>query len=62
MIYVKGKTHLPGDAEERLIAELENYRLVSCRTVYWEKLDEDREGEDTYENLYSIVDTENSPF
>ena len=62
MIYVKGKTQLPGDAEERLLAELESYRLVRERTIYWERLDDDREGEDTYEDVYSLVDTQDCPF
>ena len=62
MIYVKGKTQLPEDIEEKLLAELETYRLVRYRTVYWERLDEGREGEDTYEDKYSLVDTENCPF
>ena len=62
MIYIKGKTQLPGDAEERLLAELEKYRLVRERTIYWERLDDDREGEDTYEDVYSLVDTQNCPF
>ena len=62
MIYVKGKTELPGNAEEKLLAELASYRLVRERTIYWERLDDDREGEDTYEDLYSLTDTENSPF
>ena len=62
MIYVKGKTELPGDVEARLLRELEQYRVVRERTIYWEKLDEDREGEDTYEDVYSLVDTENCPF
>ena len=61
MIYVKGKTQLPGDAEERLLAELETYRLVRERTIRWERLDDDREGEDTYEDVYSLTD-ENCPF
>ena len=62
MIYVKGKTQLPDGAEERLLAELEKYRLVRYRTVYWERLDECREGEDTYEDVYSLTETENAPF
>ena len=62
MIYIKGTTKLPADAEKRLLAELEEYRLVRYRTVYWERLDECREGEDTYEDVYSLVDTQNCPF
>ncbi|MBR2459921.1 MAG: hypothetical protein IKB34_01645 [Clostridia bacterium] len=62
MIYEKGKTQLPADIEKKLLAELEKYSLVRHRTVYWERLDEGREGEDTYEDLYSLVDTKNSPF
>ena len=62
MIYIKGETQLPADAEKKLLAELENYRLVLSRTVYWEKLDECREGEDTYEDVYSLIDTQNCPF
>ena len=62
MIYVKGTTKLPADAEQRLLAQLEEYRLVRYRTVYWERLDECREGEDTYEDVYSLVDTQNCPF
>ena len=57
MIYVKGKTELPADVEQQLLAELEQYRLVRSRTVYWERLDDDREGEDTYEDEYSLTDT-----
>ena len=53
MIYVKGKTQLPEGIEEKLLAELETYCLVRYRTVYWERLDEGREGEDTYEDKYS---------
>ena len=62
MIYVKGTTKLPADAEQRLLAQLEEYRLIRYRTVYWERLDEGREGEDTYEDVYSLVDTQNCPF
>lgn len=62
MIYVKGQTQLPPDAEKKLLDELEKYRLVRSRTVYWERLDECREGEDTYEDEYSLTDTENCPF
>ena len=61
MIYVKGKTQLPAGIEEKLLTELENYRLVRYRTIRWEKLDECREGEDTYEDVYSLVDTQNCP-
>lgn len=61
MFYVKGKTQLPADIEEKLLAELEKYRLVRRRTIYWERLDECREGEDTYEDVYSLTDTQNSP-
>lgn len=61
MIYVKGKTQLPGNVEEKLLAEIENYRVVRERTVYWERLDDDREGEDTYEDVYSLLDA-NCPF
>ena len=61
MIYVKGKTQLPDGIEEKLLAELEQYRLVRTRTIYWERLDDDREGEDTDEDLYSLVDTPNCP-
>ena len=62
MIYVKGETQLPEGVEEKLLAELEKYRLVVCRTVYWERLDECREGKDTYEDVYSLIDTQNIPF
>ena len=62
MIYVKGETQLPEGVEEKLLAELEKYRLVVCRTVYWERLDEGREGKDTYEDIYSLIDTQNIPF
>ena len=62
MIYVKGKTQLPDAAEKKLLEELEKYRLVCYRTVYWERLDECREGQDTYEDVYSLTDTENAPF
>ena len=62
MIYVKGKTQLPDDKEKKLLAELENYRLVRYRTIRWERLDECREGEDTYEDVYSLVDIQNCPF
>ncbi len=62
MIYVKGKTQLPKDAEKKLLEELEKYRLVRYRTVYWERLEEGREGKDTYEDVYSLTDTENAPF
>lgn len=62
MIYVKGKTQLPEGVEEKLLAELEQYRLVRYRTIRWERLDECREGEDTYEDVYSLVDTQNCPF
>ena len=62
MIYVKGKTQLTDAAEKKLLEELEKYRLVCYRTVYWERLDECREGEDTYEDVYSLTDTENAPF
>ena len=61
MIYVKGQTQLPPDDEKKLLDELEKYRLVRSRTVYWERLDECREGEDTYEDEYSLIDTENCP-
>lgn len=61
MIYIKGKTQLPEDIEKRLLAELEQYRLVRSRTIYWERLDDDRTGEDDYEDLYSLVDTQNCP-
>lgn len=60
MVYVKGKTQLPDGVESKLLEELEKYRLVRRRTVYWERLDECREGEDTYEDEYSLVDTTNS--
>ena len=62
MIYRKGKTELPSGVEEKVLAELEKYRVVRERTIYWERLDECREGEDTYEDVYSLVDTENCPF
>ena len=62
MIYVKGKTELPSGVEEKVLAELEKYRVVRERTITWERLDDDREGEDTYEDVYSLVDTENCPF
>lgn len=61
MIYVKGKTQLPEGVEEKLFAELEQYRLVRYRTIRWERLDECREGEDTYEDVYSLIDTQNCP-
>ena len=61
MIYVKGKTKLPEGAEEKLLAELERYRLVRHRTITWERLDDDRTGEDTYEDVYSLVDNQNCP-
>ena len=60
MIYVKGKTQLPNDVEQKLLEELEKYRLVRSRTIRWERLDEGREGEDTYEDVYSLTDTQNS--
>ena len=62
MIYIKGKTQLPEGVEEKLLEELDKYFLVCRRTVYWERLDEGREGEDTYEDKYSLVDTQNCPF
>ncbi len=34
--------------------ELENYRLVYTRFVRWERLDEDREGENKYEEVYPL--------
>ena len=61
MIYVKGETRLPDGIEKKLLEELEKYRLVVCRTVYWERLDECREGEDTYEDVYSLIDTQSCP-
>ena len=61
MIYVKGETQLPDGVEEKLLAKLEQYRLVRSRTIYWEKLDEDRSGEDIDETLYSLTDTKNCP-
>lgn len=61
MIYIKGKTQLPEGVEERLLAELEQYRLVRIRVITWERLDDDRSGEDTYEDLYSLVDTQGCP-
>ena len=48
--------------EKKLLTELEKYRLVCYRTVYWERIDECREGEDTYEDIYSLVGTPNCPF
>ena len=62
MIYLKGKTQLPGDTEEKLLLQLEKYRLVRHRTVYWERLDECREGYDTYDDEYSLTETQNCPF
>ena len=62
MIYVKGQTQLSDDAEKKLLEELEKYRLVRYRTVYWERLDECREGKDTYEDVYSLLDTKSCPF
>ena len=61
VIYIKGQTQLPEEVEKKLLAELEEYRLVCYRTVYWERLDECREGKDTYEDVYSLVDTEKCP-
>ena len=62
MIYIKGKTVLSDNVEKKLLAQLEEYRLVCSRTVYWERLDECREGEDTYEDVYSLLDTKSCPF
>ena len=62
MIYEKGKTQLPDGVENKLLEELEKYRLVCSRKVYWENLDECREGVDTYEDEYSLVNAQNSPF
>ena len=62
MIYVKGVTKLPAGAEEKLLSELEGYRLLECRTVYWERLDEGREGSDTYSDEYSLTDTAKCPY
>ena len=62
LIYVKGKTQLSAAVEKKLLEELEKYRLVCYRTVYWERLDEGREGTDTYKDVYSLTDTENAPF
>ena len=61
MNYVKGQTQIPAEAEKKLLEELEKYRLVRHRTVYWEKLDECREGYDTYDDEYSLIDTQNCP-
>lgn len=62
MIYIKEKTQLPKSVEKKLLVELEQYRLVRKRTIYWERLDDDRTGEDTYEDVYSLTDTQNYPF
>ncbi len=62
MIYVKGKTKLPEDAEKKLMEELANYRLVVQKTISWEKLDDDRSGEDTEEKVYTLIDPQNFAF
>ena len=59
MFYEKGKTILPQEAEEKLLKELDNYRLVFEKTVEWEKLDEDRSGEDTEEKVYALINPQN---
>lgn len=59
MIYEKGKTVLPEDKEKKLLEEIDGYRLVYEKTAEWEKLDEDRSGEDTEEKLYTLIDPQN---
>ena len=48
------------ETSEKILKEAENYRLVKTRTITWEKLDEDRYGEDTDEFVYPLADKENS--
>jgi hypothetical protein len=62
MIYIKGKTELPEGVEERLLEELEKYRLVQTRITCWERLDDDREGEDEEEFVYSLTDENDAPY
>ena len=50
------------DAEtsEKILKEAENYRLVKTRTITWERLDDDRYGEDTDEFVYSLTEKNES--
>lgn len=47
--------------EEKILENAKNYQLVKTRTITWEKLDEDRYGEDTDEFCYSLVEKDKCP-
>lgn len=47
--------------EEKILEEAKNYQLVKERTITWERLDDDRSGEDTDFFYYSLTEKEKCP-
>ena len=47
------------ETEAKIWEEAKNYKIVKTRTITWEKLDEDRYGEDTDVFVYPLADKDN---
>ena len=47
---------LNDETKEKVLEEAKNYQIVKCRTITWEKLDEDRSGEDTDFFYYDLTE------
>ncbi len=45
------------ETKEKILEDAKNYQIVKRRTITWEKLDDDRSGEDTDYTYYDIVET-----
>ena len=50
------KIEVDEQTEKAILEEMEEYRVVRERTIRWEKLDECREGEDTYFDYYKLTE------
>ncbi len=45
---------LDNEVKQSIMEELSHYQLVYTRTITWERLDDDREGEDVDEKFYAL--------
>lgn len=48
---------IDNETKERVLEDAKNYQIVKRKTITWEKLDEDRSGEDTDYTYYDINET-----